>query len=120
MRDILAEKYKRNMLSLLTVVTVYLAVWGGITADAQVGPALRNSIRHLPAASSPSDAVSASPRVTGTADSDAPAVRVHRMLQRTEDLTGLSLHLDFEIFFFLVKILLELYGMCVLLKEHVK
>ncbi len=56
MRDILTEK---NMLSLLTVVTVYLAVWGGITADAQVGSVLRNSIRHLPAASSPSDAVSA-------------------------------------------------------------
>ncbi|XP_067278062.1 dickkopf WNT signaling pathway inhibitor 1a [Pseudorasbora parva] len=73
MRDILAEKNMRNMLSLLTVVTVYLAVWGGITADAQVGSVLRNSIRHLPAASSPSDAVSASPRVTGTADSDAPA-----------------------------------------------
>ncbi|CAM4725502.1 hypothetical protein PO909_019731 [Leuciscus waleckii] len=73
MRDILAEKNTRNMLSLLTVVTVYLAVWGGITADAQVGPVLRNSIRHLPAASSPSDAVSASPRVTGAADSDTPA-----------------------------------------------
>lgn len=78
MRDILTEK---NMLSLLTVVTVYLAVWGGITADAQVGPVLRNSIRHLPAASSPSDAVSASPRVTGTTDSHAP-VRDHGMLKR--------------------------------------
>lgn len=62
----------RNMLSLLAVLTVYLAVWGGITVDAQVGSVLRNSIRHLPAASSPSDAVSASPRVTGTVDSDAP------------------------------------------------
>lgn len=91
MRDILTEKNMRNMLSLLTVVTVYLAVWGGITADAQVGPVLRNSIRHLPAASSPSDAVSASPRVTGTADSHAPAVRAHRMLKRTEDLKGLRL-----------------------------
>lgn len=90
MRDILAEKNMRNMLSLLTVVTVYLAVWGGITADAQVGPVLQNSIRHLPAASSPSDTVSASPRVTGTADSDTPAVRVHRMLKLTEDLNGLS------------------------------
>lgn len=81
MRDKLAEKNMTNMLSLLTVVTVYLAVWGGIAADAQVGPVLQNSIRHLPAASSPSDAVSASPRVTGTADSDAPAVRVHGMLK---------------------------------------
>lgn len=90
MRDILTEKNMRNMLSLLTVVTVYLAVWGGITADAEVGPVLRNSIRHLPAASSPSDAVSASPRVTGTADSHAP-VRDHGMLKRTEDLKGLSL-----------------------------
>lgn len=88
------------MLSLLTVVTVYLAVWGGITADAQVGPVLRNSIRHLPAASSPSDAVSASPRVTGSAASDTPAVRVLRILKRTEDLTGLSLHLDFDIIIF--------------------
>ncbi len=86
MRDILTEK---NMLSLLTVVTVYLAVWGGITADAQVGSVLRNSIRHLPAASSPSDAVSASPRVTGTADSHAP-VRDHGMLKRTEDIKGLK------------------------------
>lgn len=90
MRDILTEKNMRNMLSLLTVVTVYLAVWGRITADAEVGPVLRNSIRHLPAASSPSDAVSASPRVTGTADSHAP-VRDHGMLKRTEDLKGLSL-----------------------------
>ncbi|KTF92073.1 hypothetical protein cypCar_00041472 [Cyprinus carpio] len=73
MRDTLTEKNMRNMLALLTVVTVYLAVWGGITADAQVGPVLQNSIRHLPAASSPSDAVSASPRVTGTADSHAPS-----------------------------------------------
>lgn len=90
MRDTLTEKNMRNMLALLTVVTVYLAVWGGITADAQVGPVLQNSIRHLPAASSPSDAVSASPRVTGTADSHAP-VRDHGMLKRTEDLKGFSL-----------------------------
>lgn len=61
------------MLSLLAVVTVYLAVCGGIAANTQAGSVLRNSIRHQPAASNPSDAVSASPRVTGTEDSDAPA-----------------------------------------------
>lgn len=115
MRNILAEeKNMRNMLSLLTVVTVYLAVWGGITADAQVGPVLQNSIRHLPAASSPSDAVSASPRVTGTADSDAPAVRVHRMLKHTEDLTGLSLHLDLVPLRLLLNSFLEFYCIYVL------
>ncbi|XP_065153571.1 dickkopf WNT signaling pathway inhibitor 1a [Paramisgurnus dabryanus] len=58
--------------SFFTVVTVYLTVCGGIAADAQAGSVLRNSIRHHPAASSPSDAVSASPRVTGTADSYVP------------------------------------------------
>ncbi|XP_052007594.1 dickkopf WNT signaling pathway inhibitor 1a [Xyrauchen texanus] len=62
-----------RLVSLLTIVTVYLAVCGGISADAQAGPVLQNSIRHLPAASSPSDAVSASPRITGTGDSNAPA-----------------------------------------------
>lgn len=68
------------MVSLLFVVTVYLAVCGGITANAQAGPLLRNSIRHQPAASNPSDAVSPSPRVTGTEDSGGPAVRVYWML----------------------------------------
>lgn len=65
------------MVSFLAVVIVYLAVCGGITANAQAGSVLRNSIRHQPVASNPSDAVSASPRVTGTEDSDAPAVRVY-------------------------------------------
>ncbi|XP_051508400.1 dickkopf-related protein 1-like [Myxocyprinus asiaticus] len=68
----MSEKNMR-MVYLLTVATVYLAVCGGNTADAQAGPVLRNSIRHVPAASSPSDAVSVSPRITRTGDSDAPA-----------------------------------------------
>ncbi|TRY57831.1 hypothetical protein DNTS_022743 [Danionella cerebrum] len=65
----------RNMLTLLAGFTVYLVVWGGIRVDAQVEAVLRNSIRHQPAASSPSDAVSASPGVTGTAIRGAPQSR---------------------------------------------